>query len=121
MNRCVYILTYIINRLLKISSRLYSEKAYVLSRNFVRRTLETPFGGFELEIHWLYYSRRLLEKVLRDSRALIKASSQQLSEGEMEKQTEQYVIPLSTGGIIALERVLTALQNLLDVHSNSAL
>ncbi|KAJ3916626.1 hypothetical protein F5877DRAFT_80717 [Lentinula edodes] len=98
-----------------------SEKAYVLSRNFVRRTLETPFGGLEMEINWLYYSGHLLEKVLRDSRALIKASRQQLSEGEMEKQTEQYVIPLSTGGIIALERVLTALQNLLDVHSNSAL
>ncbi|GAW04426.1 ubiquitin-conjugating enzyme3 like-protein [Lentinula edodes] len=36
-----------------VNSRLYSEKAYVLSRNFVRRTLETPFGGLEMEINWL--------------------------------------------------------------------
>ena len=27
-------------------SRLYSEKAFVLSRNFVRRALEIPLGGF---------------------------------------------------------------------------
>ncbi|KAJ3783382.1 hypothetical protein GGU10DRAFT_361067 [Lentinula aff. detonsa] len=105
-----------------INSRLYSEKAYVLSRNFVRRTLETPFSGLETEISWLYYSNRLLEKVLRDSRTLINASRQQSTEGRtrMEDLTEQYNLSLSTGGIIALERVLTVLQNLLDAYTSSA-
>ncbi|KAJ4485954.1 hypothetical protein J3R30DRAFT_3443035 [Lentinula aciculospora] len=102
-----------------VNSRLYSEKAYVLSRNFVRRTLEAPFGGLDTEINWLYFTNHLLEKVLRDSRALINASRLQSTEEQMEEQMEQYIIRLSTGGMIALERTLTALQNLLDAHSVS--
>ncbi|KAJ3821801.1 hypothetical protein F5880DRAFT_1579492 [Lentinula raphanica] len=102
-----------------VNSRLYSEKAYVLSRNFVRRTLETPFGGLEKEIKWQYYSNHLLERVLQHSRALIDKSRSQSTENRTEDQSEQYDISLSTGGIITLERVLNALQNFLDAHRKS--
>ncbi|KIK70823.1 hypothetical protein GYMLUDRAFT_32884 [Collybiopsis luxurians FD-317 M1] len=101
-----------------VNSRLYSEKAYVLSRGFVRRTLETPFGDLESEINWLYYSNNLLEKVLSDSRSLISASRQQ----SLEEATEDRAIPkLSVGGQIALERTLIALQNLLDNHRSKSI
>jgi len=89
----------------------------VLSRGFVRRTLDAPFGGLESEIDWLYYSNHMLEKVLADSRALIDRSRQPSSEETME-DLEQYAIPrLTAGGIIALERTLVRLQSILDSHN----
>jgi ubiquitin-conjugating enzyme E2 O len=93
-------------------SRLYSEKAYVLSRGFVRRALETPLGGLEAEINWLYNTQGRLSKVLDDSRALIQKS--QLSP-ENAKADENLAVPrLTAGGIIMLERTLSKLQTILD-------
>ncbi|KAG1838169.1 hypothetical protein F4604DRAFT_1998295 [Suillus subluteus] len=57
-----------------VNSQLYSEKAYVLSRGFVRRALEIPVGGLEAEIDWLYNTQGRLARVLDDSRALIQKS-----------------------------------------------
>ncbi|KAG1866145.1 hypothetical protein F4604DRAFT_2024687 [Suillus subluteus] len=51
-----------------------SEKAYVLSRGFVRCALEIPVGGLEAEIDWLYNTQGRLTRVLDDSRALIQKS-----------------------------------------------
>ncbi|KAF9076116.1 hypothetical protein BDP27DRAFT_1313919 [Rhodocollybia butyracea] len=101
-----------------VNSRLYSEKAYVLSRGFIRRTLETSFTGLETEIRWLYYSNKLLEKVLNNCQALIHSSRQQ-SEESMEDQERCAISRLTAGGIIALERHARALQTLLDSHIQS--
>jgi len=57
-----------------INSRLYNEKAYVLSRGFVRRALEIPLGSLESEINWLYHKHGRLAKVLCDARALVEKS-----------------------------------------------
>ncbi|KAH9039937.1 hypothetical protein EDB84DRAFT_1477060 [Lactarius hengduanensis] len=73
-----------------INSRLYNEKAYVLSRGFVRRALEVPLGSLESEIGWLYRKQGRLAKVLCDARAL------------------PAVPRLTAGGIITLERTLQA-------------
>lgn len=94
-------------------SRLYNEKAYCLSRGFVRRALEIPLGGLEQDINWLYYSDLKLEKVIRDSRALIQKS--QLPPEDHE-DGDLAVPRLTAGGIIALERTLIKLQGLLDTH-----
>ncbi|KAG1730799.1 hypothetical protein EDD22DRAFT_982603 [Suillus occidentalis] len=95
-----------------VNSRLYSEKAYVLSRGFVRRALETPLGGLEAEINWLYNTQGRLSKVLDDSRALIQKS--QLSPDNA-KADETLAVPrLTAGGIIMLERTLSKLQTILD-------
>ncbi|TFY81129.1 hypothetical protein EWM64_g2884 [Hericium alpestre] len=53
-----------------VNSRLYNEKAYVLSRGFVRRALEIPLGTLETEIHWLYHTQARLAKVVCDARRL---------------------------------------------------
>ncbi|KAG0704339.1 hypothetical protein DFH29DRAFT_981464 [Suillus ampliporus] len=95
-----------------VNSRLYSEKAYVLSRGFVRRALEIPLGGLEAEINWLYNTHGRLAKVLHDSRALIQKSG---LESENTEADQNLAVPrLTAGGIIMLERTLSKLQTLLD-------
>lgn len=99
------------------SSRLYSEKAYVLSRGFVRRALEIPLGGLEAEMNWLYYTKGKLQKVVRDARALIEKSK--VTTADTEVDGEVAVPRLTGGGIIMLERTLTRLQALLDAQPHS--
>ncbi|THV05997.1 hypothetical protein K435DRAFT_744206 [Dendrothele bispora CBS 962.96] len=101
-----------------VNSRLYSEKAYVLSRNFVFRALDIPLGGLESEMKWLYYTNRRLEKVVSDARALIEKSKEASSSTTAEE--DEVAIPrLTAGGIITLERTLTKLQGLLDAQSTT--
>ena len=94
------------------TSRLYSEKAYVLSRGFVRRALEIPLGGLEAEITRLYHRNGRLQKVIDDSQRLIEKSrnSEEVSE---EDRLDLAVPRLTAGGIIALERTLVKLRGLL--------
>ena len=93
-------------------SRLYSEKAYVLSRGFVRRALELPPGGLEEELKWLYYTQGTLSRVLQESRALIEKSRKN---PEISPEDRDLAIPrLTGGGIITLERTLQKLQDLFD-------
>lgn len=91
------------------SSRLYSEKAYVLSRGFVRRSLEIPLGSLEAEITWLYRKQGRLEKVIKDARALIEKSQ---SSDDAAVDRERAVPRLTAGGIITLGRTLGKLEGL---------
>jgi ubiquitin-conjugating enzyme E2 O len=96
---------------------LYNEKAYVLSRGFVRHALEIPVDGLESEINWMYYTNKRLEKIVLDVRVLIensKASSDQSDAG-----SELAVPRLSIGGRITLDRTLSKLHGLLDKHRNA--
>lgn len=100
---------------------MYSEKAYVLSRGFVRRALELPPGGLETEIHWMYYTSHRLEKVLNESRLLIEKSKSQEDQDMAPVDDEDLAVPrLTAGGIITLERTLTKLQSLLDTPPSSS-
>ncbi|KAG5647587.1 hypothetical protein DXG03_008940 [Asterophora parasitica] len=102
-----------------VNSRLYNEKAYVLSRAFVRRALEIPLGGLEDEVKWLYYQNRRLEKVLRDARALVEKSLPSSSSDENLNDRDLAVPRLTAGGIITLERTLNRLQILHDSYRMS--
>ncbi|KAK1228645.1 hypothetical protein PQX77_008239 [Marasmius sp. AFHP31] len=97
-----------------VNSRLYSEKAYVLSRGFVRRALEIPLGGLEEEINWFYYTNHGLEKLLRNSKELIARSRSSVTSSDDDEELEVAIPQLSVGGIITLERTLDKLQGLLD-------
>ncbi|KAJ3500529.1 hypothetical protein NLJ89_g9755 [Agrocybe chaxingu] len=98
-----------------VNSRLYSEKAYVLSRGFVRRALEIPLGGLESEISKIYYKKGYLRKVIEDSQNLIQKSR---SSAPLKEEDQDLAVPrLTTGGIITLERTLIRLQGLLDKSS----
>lgn len=103
-----------------INSRLYNEKAYVLSRGFVRRALEIPLGSLESEINWLYHKHDRLGKVLGDARALVEKSRGEEPQGaspgtassDGDRDREPAVPRLTTGGIITLERTLAKLEAL---------
>ncbi|TFK30803.1 hypothetical protein FA15DRAFT_662855 [Coprinopsis marcescibilis] len=95
-----------------VNSRLYSEKAYVLSRGFIRRALELPLGDLHEEIEWLYHKKGLLGKVLQDSKTLVEKSR---NSTEVSPQDADLAIPrLTSGGIITLERTLARLQKIYD-------
>lgn len=113
-----------------INSRLYNEKAYVLSRGFVRRALEIPLGSLESEISWLYHRHGRLAKVLCDARGLVEKSRGESSSSHQEppstavaavgdqpggggdRDREPAVPRLTAGGIITLERTLAKLEAL---------
>jgi ubiquitin-conjugating enzyme E2 O len=100
-------------------SRLYNEKAYVLSRGFVRRALEIPLGGLESEIRWLYYEHHRLEKLLRDANVLIEKSK---AASDTTGADQELAVPrLTAGGILALERILSKLQLLFNSSHSSPL
>ena len=104
-------------------SRLYNEKAYVLSRGFVRRALEIPLGGLEAEMNWFYFTSGKLKKVLDEARALIeksKAGSSGAAETNGSDVNQDLAVPrLTEGGIIMLERTLTKLEALKEAHVES--
>lgn len=96
---------------------MYNEKAYVLSRGFIRRALEIPLGGIQNEIEWLYYTNGVLAKILQDSRRLIDVSKKR---PEVIGDDRDLAVPrLTEGGILTLERTLTKLQILLDKRKES--
>lgn len=94
-----------------VNSRLYNEKAYVLSRGFVRRALEIPLGGLETEIRWFYYDHGRLFDVIKEARELIQKSMQ--SEGNdasLAALTDRAVPRLTAGGMLMLSRTLQRLE-----------
>ena len=98
-------------------SRLYSEKAYVLSRGFVLRAFELSLEDIIPAIRDFYLRRGNLKKVIDDARALIQSSSAPEDGGEEVHRTdsEEPAVPrLTGGGIIALTATLNKLQALLD-------
>ncbi|KAJ7932556.1 hypothetical protein B0H13DRAFT_1955957 [Mycena leptocephala] len=95
-----------------VNSRLYNEKAYVLSRGFVRRALELPPGGLEVEIEWLYHHSGRLDKVVNDAQKLIEKSKGVAETADSSEDRELAVPRLSAGGIITLDRTLTKLISL---------
>lgn len=90
-------------------SRLYNEKAYVLSRGFVRRALEVPVGGLEEEIAWLYLSKGRLKRVINDAEALIERSKHPADVIDV-KYPELAMQRLTAGGVISLTRTLNRLR-----------
>ncbi|KAG8872742.1 hypothetical protein FRB97_007396 [Tulasnella sp. 331] len=107
-----------------VNSRLYSEKAYVLSCGFVRRALEAPPIGLGEEIEWLYITQGRLAKVIQEARSLIEAAgaapsgSSSADSGEPSTIEEEPVLAwdgkaiprLSAGAVLMLQRTLLKLE-----------
>ncbi|EJD03783.1 uncharacterized protein FOMMEDRAFT_139931 [Fomitiporia mediterranea MF3/22] len=95
----------------KVNSRLYNEKAYVLSRGFVRRALEIPVGSLEDVVRDIYITRGKLAKVVKSSRNLIEKSR---TTKESDDDTSDFAVPrLTEGGIIPLTKTLDKLETIL--------
>lgn len=105
-----------------VNSRLYSEKAYVLSRGFVRRALEIDVGGLETEIDWYYIKQGRLAKVVSDARALIALSEAGEYEAPKEvlNESDPAVGVLSEGAVIMLRRTLDKLETIMKEKTKSS-
>jgi ubiquitin-conjugating enzyme E2 O len=103
-----------------VNSRLYSEKAYVLSRGFVRRALEVPPGGLEDELKWYYFTCNILKRVIEQARSLMKESEE--SDGNNSFQTnpldQRAVKYLSAGARLLLSRTLPKLEGIQAIHDS---
>lgn len=92
----------------KVNSRLYNEKAYVLSRGFVRRALEIPVGSLQDVIQDIYFTRGKLTNVVKSARRLIERSRTMI---ESDDDNSELAVPrLTEGGIIPLTRILDKLE-----------
>ncbi|CUS15667.1 unnamed protein product [Tuber aestivum] len=104
-----------------LASALYSEKAYILSRGFVKHVLETPMPGFEDEIKWLYLPHQkgglnLLEMVISFAKEVIKCSESEepSARGEAGEVTAGERVGVTAGALIPLKRNLHALERILE-------
>ncbi|CAK9781769.1 hypothetical protein CC85DRAFT_267536 [Cutaneotrichosporon oleaginosum] len=98
----------------RVNSRLYSEKAYVLSRSFVRTALERPPAGFEAELTHAFFTKGRLASVIDHAQRLIaQGEVGDDNEDEMEEMWNADAIGrLSMGAILTLKRTVTALERI---------
>ena len=116
----------------RINSKLYNEKAYILSRGFVKKALEDKIAGFERELELFYFKSGNLKKVVDRAERLVKVTTSVANgdngEGEVEGGAgvaaspvqEEAVQGLTKGGAIMLGRTLKSLRSLLEAHQPKA-
>ena len=99
-------------------SALYSEKAYILSKGFIKTALSAPPSGLQDVINWLYkddQGPQLLDQVIADCKRMQPHSEgeekqEQASESQV-KRTEAWANgKLSAGAMILLKRNLEWLE-----------
>ena len=95
----------------QVPSSLYSEKAYVMSKGFIKTALTTPPHGLADVVQWLYLTSQpgpqLLRRVVNDSKKLLADNTTTSVNGsapdEMEERSSNRA-KLSTGASILLRR-----------------
>lgn len=96
-----------------VNERLYSERAYFLSRGFVKWALENVVEGLEREIQYLYLDEdgpQLAKSVIENGRQVIAQSEVSGDDdGEWERGR---VTRVSRGGLEVLKRTITSLEGL---------
>jgi hypothetical protein len=83
---------------LLIISRLYSEKAYVLSRGFVKQALAYPPEGLQDEIRHYYYTTGRLKDVVDHAKALMEKEADVQNGSEGSARWDSDVIGSLTAG-----------------------
>lgn len=103
----------------KMTSQIYSERAFVLSRGFVKTALQKGAPGMEDVIYWLYLDEvgpGMLELVIEECKILAgtKLMEQQIEQnqdGKAGQGAEEPKIPrLSEGALVMLRRTLNWLE-----------
>ena len=101
-----------------VPSALYSEKAYILSKGFIKTALSAPLGGLEDVINWLYkddQGPQLLDRVIADCKRMQphpegEEKQEQDSEPRVKRQEPWADGKLSAGAMILLKRSLEWLE-----------
>ncbi|CBY01404.1 hypothetical protein IAQ61_003229 [Plenodomus lingam] len=96
----------------KLSSALYTERAYFRARAFIHHALTNPVEPFQQELQWLYQSRkegapRLLDRAVQAAREIVKRSENREDEGERDGLRK-----VSLGALVMLKRQLERLEEL---------
>lgn len=98
----------------RVNSRLYSEKAYVLSRSFVRTALDRPPAGFEAELNYVYFTKGRLAGVIDHAQRLIaQGEVDDVAEENEDMWNADAMGSLSMGAILTLKRTVAALEKIL--------
>jgi ubiquitin-conjugating enzyme E2 O len=118
--------SYVGARDVAVSADLYIEKAYILSRGFVRHVLEKPVAGFEKEIQTLYVpgvanGLGLLEKVVTGVEKVINDSTDAAKEGHnaLEISPNGSVVRITAGALMLLKKDLVVLEKFLGSSGSS--
>ncbi|WOO78553.1 putative ubiquitin-conjugating enzyme E2 23 [Vanrija pseudolonga] len=105
----------------RVNSRLYSEKAYVLSRSFVRTALERPPTGLADELRHLYLEKGRLASIINHARLLIDKGEAEAANGNVAEDEENEEMwnadamgSLTMGAILTLKRTIAALQRIAE-------
>ncbi|KAK6525566.1 hypothetical protein TWF281_010626 [Arthrobotrys megalospora] len=109
-----------------VNANLYSERAYILSRGFVKRVLEKPVPGLEDILAWLYDPKfnggmTLLGEIVQKGKEIVAScegarSNQSSSAAEVSALTSTEIdgIPkLTEGAIVLLKKTLASLDDTL--------
>ena len=97
-----------------VNERLYSERAYCLSRGFVKYALENAVEGLEQEVRYLYLDEdgpQLAKAVIEDGKQVI-ARSEVAGDDDGEWERGR-VTRVSRGGLEVLKRTISVLEGLL--------
>ena len=94
---------------------LYNEKAYVTSKAYIKKALESPPQGLEHTLDWLYLrveGPNLLKRIVNDSRMRLpeNASGLMLDSGIYKDEGTVNPTQLSSGALILLRRSLSTLE-----------
>ena len=103
-----------------VGERLYSERAYFLSRGFVKYALENAIEGLEQEVRYLFTDDdgpQLARSVIEDGNKVIaKSEVAGDDDGEWERGR---VTRVSRGGLEVLRRTIAALERLVPDKSTT--
>ncbi|KAK6346941.1 hypothetical protein TWF696_007037 [Orbilia brochopaga] len=111
-----------------VNANLYSERAYILSRGFVKRVLEQPVPGLEDILIWLYDPRQgsgmqLLREVVAKGKDIVKNSEENITlpsastaasaTSNLASTGTDGIPKLTAGAIVLLRKTLASLEDIL--------
>ncbi|KAI4201328.1 MAG: hypothetical protein LQ350_003366 [Teloschistes chrysophthalmus] len=110
----------------KHTSALYSEKAFVLSRQFVKVAISSDPQGVSDVVRWLYLpaynGRGLLRPIVEDCRGFLQ-QGENVPTGAKGQDPDSYHLPstrLSLGALSLLKKILVPLEEALDLDEKLA-
>ena len=104
----------------KLPSMLYNEKAYVTSKDYIKRALESPPQGMEYTVDWLYLREEgpnLLHRVVGDLMRLLETTSNSAPD-EMTQKARGIgdQLKLTSGALVLLRRSVEYLEERLRLR-----
>lgn len=103
-----------------VASRNYSERAYVLTRDFVAHALEDPPAALEHELRWLYIGPgNLLTRVIARATAAMQepVNAGDTANGKAKPSEDEYRIGISRGAQLLLRRTIAKLHTIAAVNA----